>query len=274
MSNLTDELPLEEGTAIKLRAPLFSLKRLVGQVLCHSFVGNIISFIFQDRIPSHGFRIHTASAAVQPWVKASLFWGMYESAEMRFINKYLRPDLDTVELGASLGVITSEISRKLNHSRRIVCVEANPSLIETLQKNINENCVDRNVRVVHAAIYDSGTKEGFVKLAFGDDNTDSRITETFLKNSVSVPAMTLNTVLETQGISDDFTLVSDVEGAEAAFIENDDGALRKCQQVIIELHETNWRGALLTAEHLRGRLERRHGFRLVESYGPVCVFER
>jgi FkbM family methyltransferase len=264
----------ETVTKIQLRAPLFSTKRFIAGVLCHPYVGNVISLMFRDRIPSHGFRIDTAHNVVEPWVKASLFWGIYESAEVRFVKRHLRPDLDVVELGGSLGVITSQISLKLKPQRRIVCVEANPFLLNTLQKNIDRNCNGRNVTIVHGAIADNGTKCEFINLAMGEDNTDSHITDYVLPNSVRVPALTLKTVLETQGIVQDFALVSDVEGAEANFIENDDGALRRCQQIIIELHETDWKGTLLTAEYLRSRLESLHGFQLVESYGPVCVFER
>lgn len=261
-------------TSIRLRAPLFSIKRFVARVLCHPQVGRIIALIFRDRIPSRGVVIDTGSSSVEPWVKASLLWGIYESAEVRFVKKHLRGDLDVIELGSSLGVVTSQISLKLHPQKRIVCVEANPALLETLQKNVSRNCSGRNVTIVHGAISDAESESGFINLAIGEDTTASRVTEQVSKNSVRVPALTLKKVLESQSITGDFVLVSDVEGAEVNFIGNENDALRHCQQMIIELHETDWKGTLLTVEQLRSRLERLHGFQLVESYGPVCVFAR
>src|ERR1700730_12780210 len=97
----------EVSTPIRLRAPLFSVKRVIARIICHPLIGRIISLVFRDRIPSRGSLIHTKDKAVVPSVKAALFWGLYESAEVRFVKEFLRSDLDVIELGSSLGVVTS-----------------------------------------------------------------------------------------------------------------------------------------------------------------------
>jgi FkbM family methyltransferase len=265
------ELP----TPIRVQAPFYAVKRFIARGLCHPLIGRSISMMFGDRIPSNGCVINTSSKAIVPSVKAALFWGFYESAEVRLVKAYLRKDLDVIELGSSLGVISCHILRKLEPACRLVCVEANPDLLLPLQENINQNCKGKRATVVHGAITSGSDGMALVNLTLAEDNTASHIAlDDSLKEAVRVPALTLSNVLRDKRIEGDFALVSDIEGAEVNFIENDEGALRKCQQMIIELHESRWNGSVLTVNELRHALEQLHGFRLGSHYGPVCVFER
>lgn len=260
---------------IRLRAPFYSVKQFIARAICHPLIGRVISIVFRDRIPSYGSVIHTRDRAVVPAVKAALFWGIYESAEVRFVNEYLRKDLDVVELGSSLGVVTSQILLKLEPERRVVCVEANPHLLETLRKNIAANGKGRQASVVHGAITEVSSSGQSVSLATGRDNTVSLISGSAASDdTLLVPAFALSAILKKERIEGDFALVSDIEGAEASFIEGDDGVLARCRQLIIELHETHWHGTDVTVERFRSLLEQRHGFRLRASHGPVCVFEK
>ncbi len=263
------------STPIRLRAPFYSVKRFIARVICHPLIGRIISIVFRDLIPSRGSVIHTRDRAVVPTVKAALFWGLYESAEVRFVRDYLRMDLDVVELGSSLGVVTSQILQKVEPDCRVVCVEANPHLLRTLRKNIEANGKGRKATVVHGAIAEVSKSGDSVRLSVGEDNTVSRISGgAGSQETLLVPAFALSTILQREGINGDFALVSDIEGAEASFIEGDDGALGRCQQLIIELHDTHWQGTAVTIDRFRSVLEQLHGFRLRASHGPVCVFER
>jgi len=56
----------EVSTPIRLRAPLFSVKRVIARIICHPLIGRIISLVFRDRIPSRGSLIHTKDKAVVP----------------------------------------------------------------------------------------------------------------------------------------------------------------------------------------------------------------
>lgn len=265
-----------EISPIRLRAPFYSCKRFIARAICHPLIGRIISVVFRDRIPSRGAVIHTSDSAVVPAVKAALFWGIYESAEVKFVRDYLRKDLDVVELGSSLGVVTSQILQDLEPHCRVVCVEANPRLLQTLQKNIEQNGKGRQATVVHGAIADGAVSGDSVSLSMGEDNTVSRIggSADSSQESISVPAFTLATILAEQQIEGEFALISDIEGAEAGFIAGGDNSLARCRQLIIELHETERQGQVLTVDRLRAVLEGVHGFRLRASRGPVCVFEK
>jgi FkbM family methyltransferase len=266
-------MQVENISPIRLRAPLFSLKQTVARVLCNPLVGRFLSVVFRDRIPSFGIRVVTSNKAIIPSVKASLFWRIYESAEIRFVKKYLRPDLDAIELGSSIGAVTAQILQVLDRGCRLVCVEANPYLTDALRQNIQQNADGKEVRIIYGAIADENAVGSSVNLFLGTDNTVSQTTNE-TPTSVPVPALSLTSILHTAGIEADFSLISDIEGAEINFILKDAGALRNCRQLIIELHETRLNSTIFTVEHLRTLLEKTHGFRMISNHGPVCVFEK
>jgi len=128
--------------------------------------------------------------------------------------------------------------------------------------------------VVHGAV--ANPSNGLsVQIVLGADSTASRVVEDKgFQGSVPVPALTLSDILRDNRITGRFSLVSDIEGAEVCFVENDAVALRRCEQVLIELHETSWAGQTVSVDRLRLRLEEAHGFVMRANHGPVCLFER
>jgi FkbM family methyltransferase len=250
------------------------LKAAVADGLCHPAVGRFLSFAFSGRIPSlrfRGFRLDTRAPSVTPEIVAMIFWGIYESAEVRFVKRYLRSDLDVVELGSSLGAVSCHIALRQHAGRRLVCVEANVNLVPVLQRNVSANAA-QSVDVVNRAIgYDGPT----VRLELGSDNTTSRVmTAGAHDEAEEVPASTLSEILEEFGVCGDYALVSDIEGAEAGFIDQDPAALSRCRQMVIELHEIEDARGRVTIDDLAETLIKRHGFQLVDRHGAVCVFER
>jgi len=266
-------MQVENISPIRLRAPLFSLKQAVARVLCNPLVGRFLSVVFRDRIPSFGIRVLTNNKAIIPSIKASLFWRIYESAEIRFVKKYLRADLDAIELGSSIGAVTAHILQVLERDRRLVCVEANPYLTDALRQNVEQNNDGKEVIIIHGAIADETDIGSSINLFLGADNTVSQ-TAKETPTSVPVPAFSLTSILHAGQIGADFTLISDIEGAEINFILKDAGVLRNCRQLIIELHETELDSTIFTVDRLRMLLQNSHGFRMISNHGPVCVFEK
>jgi hypothetical protein len=78
------------------------IKKIVVLFLCHSSMGKLIGLIWNNRIPHRGSRIEVPADG-DPRVNAMLYWGIYESAEIRFVRRYLGNELDVIELGSSLG---------------------------------------------------------------------------------------------------------------------------------------------------------------------------
>jgi tRNA G37 N-methylase Trm5 len=117
------------------------LKVAVGfTLLCHPVIGRIIYKLFDGAVPSagHYFRLDTDGHVSYQQV-ANVFWGFYEKSERRLISKYLKPDLDVIELGSGVGVISCFILNRQMPDKSLVCVEGNASAIPTLRGNIERN---------------------------------------------------------------------------------------------------------------------------------------
>lgn len=254
------------------------LKRFVTAAICHPLVGRAIGVIYRNRVPSNGLEIITGDD-IDPRVKAYLFWGIYESAEIRFIHQYLGAKLDVIELGSSLGVVSCHIARKLmpDRARRLICVEANPYLRQLIANQLNHNVPEVKVTIVSAAIDYSCAPGSDDRIAFGlgATNLDSSVAGHSLPDQmVEVETVTLGALIEREKISA-YALVSDIEGAELGIFLHDHEALCGCRQIIIELHEAHdTDGNCLSVQSLIDVIESVHGFRLTAQRGPVCVFVR
>jgi len=251
------------------------LRTRIGDVLCHPIIGDAIAGVFRGRVPSlrFGTRLETHASCVTGKVAALIFWGMYESAEIRFVRRYLAPELDVIELGGSIGAVTSEIARRQAPGHQLISVEANPELIPLLRRNVDANAPGHPVRILHRALDYAGGGAP-TRFARGVTNMDGATGGGADAGAVvEVPSCTLSGLLDEHGIRE-FALVSDVEGAEAGLIRHDAAALARCRQIVIELHEVDGEHGRESPDSLRDALVERHGFRLVDQRGPVCAFER
>lgn len=259
------------GKALKLAT---RLKDRVADLLCHPWVGRLLRVMLRDRIPSLRFgggRLATDSLAVADRTVAQIFWGIYESAELRFVASTLRSDLDAIELGSSLGSVSCAVARKLEPGRRLVCVEANPALIPLLERNVAANAPDTDVRVLNRAVAYGYERVRFVA---GDRSTAGRTVGASAEaEGVDVPASSLSALLAENAYGE-YVLISDIEGAELAYIANDAEALARCQQIVMELHDVEVDGGIETVDAMLAALTGRHGFVLRVRHGPVCVLDR
>jgi len=248
------------------------LKHKVVRVMRQPSVGRFLGNVFGERIPTRGCIIDTSDARVVPEVKADLFFRFYESCEIRFVARYLRRDLDVVELGGSIGVVTCQIRKLIGSNCRMVCVEADSELVRLIGNNLKINRLDKQVSVVNAAIDYSGGET--VCFAAGPSNSEGKVDQQDSRGcGLEVKTTTLSRVLSEYGLAD-YALVCDIEGAEAGIIFRDRDAFLNCKQIIIELHDTVFEGERVGTGKMLNVLTRTHGFHLRDSYGPVCVLER
>jgi FkbM family methyltransferase len=199
--------------------------------------------------------------------------GLYERAEIRFVKRYVPVGSDVVELGASLGVVSAHIAAALSPRQKLVCVEANSTLRELWEGVMAGAAVD--CVLVNAAV---GPIDGGETAFWLDaDPLCSRVSEgdSVLGQSVRVPQASLSALLRRHEINGRFTLVADVEGAEAAFIVGDDqAALQRCEAMIIELHDTAIGEKAYTWQDMRAVLLSNHQFVVKDERGPVLALIR
>lgn len=239
------------------------LKKYIAKVIVNNFIGSIISLFYQNKIKFNNLIIDISNKVIKKKIAASLFFKTYESAEVRFISKYLQNyDGIIVELGSSIGVVTSTIA-KANPKAEIFSFEADNRFISIIENNLKINEI-KNVKCFNEII----GSEGYV-FSVGDDNTMGKIVKgekgnTNFKN--------LSSLLKTHSISD-FVLISDIEGAEYFFLFEESDLFQKCNLMIIELHPIEINDELITVNQMIERIKL-IGFEVLAIYGSNVVAKK
>lgn len=265
---MTSDITWGEKSASLTTASPFKL--WVSAMVASDTAGRLIGTLTRNRIRHQGLWFDTRSSDFSPRVRAQMFWGGYEGAETRMIRSFLRGSPNVVELGSSLGVTTAHIATVMAPGGHLVCVEANPGLIRGLGERVAPHTAELRVDVIHGAITDhTGTTE----LVIAGETVGSRIGAPCPDEAiVQVPAMTLREVLRTTDVRE-FDLVSDIEGAETAFLLEDPGVLTRCRRAVMELHNTaNGDRTVSVFDLIDAAVA--NGFRVVSRHGPVVALSR
>ena len=107
--------------------------------LINSRIGaRLCSSLISEPIKSGGLKIHTGRSRVEALQQLQIRLGRYERYERTLVRKYFHDNLNTLDLGASLGVIACEILGHLK-TGKLISVEADPELCEIARTNIGFN---------------------------------------------------------------------------------------------------------------------------------------
>jgi len=251
------------------------LKKLVYRLLCNNITGSVIYTFCKENVPDlrwPGFKFRIPQSSVNKEMTASVFWGFYESSEIRFVEKYFRDDLDVIELGSSIGIVSSHIASKLGSGRRLITVEANPFLIETINTNLQKHHNPASTfEVLNKAIgYDSEE----VMITITNNNTETRVVKSNLSgDTVAVKTIGLADLIQ-KFDNKNYALVCDIEGSEVEMLMRETDALKKCSQLFIELHDTVYENKQYNVQMLKDLIVKNHGFKIVDEHGPVVVFAK
>ncbi len=199
-------------------------------------------------------------------MKSQFLFRTYESAEIRAVCRHLRSDLDVIELGASIGVLSCHIRRKLAMDRHLYAIEPDPELVKLIERNLQTNGLRSRVTVVSRAIAKSPGKQSFVR---STTNLSGHMIQPSANGTIAVEGLTLRDLIAQFGIGE-YALVCDIEGFEAELFAHEFESLNKCEQIIIELHHREDSGP----ERLIEQLQHRQRFNLQAQYGNVYVLAR
>ena len=229
----------------------------------YHFTGKIISLVFSNKIPFHNLVIDISNSVIRKRIAASLYFKTYESAEVRFISKYLKDYEGTiVELGSSIGVVSSTLA-KANPKASLFSFEADSRFIPIIENNFKINNI-KNANCFNEIIGADGYE--FIP---GEDNTMGKISKT---NSESNKMSSLSQLIQKYNFSD-FVLVSDIEGAEYFVLNEEASLFNSIPLLIIELHPIEIENTLISVEDLKSKIQEL-GYEILEQYGSNVVAKK
>jgi len=250
---------------------LSSWKLRVACYLSHPLVGVLVAKIYANRIPTFGGRLCVDPHLVSPETVATVFWRLFERSEVKLVSQYLRNDLDAIELGSGIGIVSLPAIRTQSPSKRLFCVEPNPRIVSMLKQSLQLNAPEKPVYVLNAAIsYDSCQQ---VNLYVTDTHLGSHVVDQPSQKSVQVEAVKLETLITAHSILD-YVLICDIEGAEIGIFLNDALSLNRCQQMIIELHDTSFGAQSFSVEDLHSLITHELGFSIEARRHNVFVYSK
>jgi FkbM family methyltransferase len=250
------------------------LKPLIADVICYPLIGRLLGWLSDNHMHSKGLEIDTSCPAIGGRTRAEVFWGIYEGGEMRMLNRHFIPDLPVIELGSGIGVTSSFMAKRLNPDKKLVSVEADPRLIDSIRQNIQANSNGCNSVVINAAIDYSVERGPTVQLQLGESHLLSKIADKMVSSGfIDVPPIRLHTILS-EHVVGPIQLVMDIEGAEVGLIRRDAESLTRCFQIIAELHDTEFEGRRISADSICQELCEKFDFEVIDQRAMVFVLRR
>jgi hypothetical protein len=164
-------------------------------------------------------------------LRAGLAYGA-ERWERVLLARHIPPDMDVVELGASVGGLAETAVRRMVRGARYVGVEIDDRLLPIANRRIAEAARESKAawRVLCGAVgvwphervgvYRPGPSEGGGAMQGNE-----------------APGLRLTDVLEQGDIAGDYALVCDIEGSECGVWAHDTDALQRCRIIVAELHD-------------------------------------
>lgn len=231
-------------------------------------LGNLIGRVHARKIKRHGLWFDTT--ARPNFIKSSIFWGLYERSETKYLKRYLRRDLPVVELGASLGYVTGHLA--MYGTNAVIAIEANPGLIANLNGMVELNDFHQ-ITVQNMCIDYSGRKA--VPFQIDTGGLGSKKTASESAGTVFVKTATLSEIKRSHNLAR-YVLVSDIEGAEIEIFlqETDQSVIDDCMQIFIELHETQFEGKAYSPVDLSQIIKNKWQMKEVLNDGKVWIFDR
>ncbi|WAC20196.1 FkbM family methyltransferase [Luteolibacter sp. SL250] len=183
-----------------------------------------------------GVKVPIRGSALSPRMRRHLMRGGYERAERKLLGRLIRPGDRVIELGASLGIVTSLLAKKVAPGGKVAAMEPNRRLHPHFERQLSLNGVEATlVQALGCPIWDGPVPEEIRGQRF-----------TAVENSLSgraagaegdvVPWLTLREVAEQAGLPEPTAIIVDVEGGEQVWTEHAPGLPPSVRTVIVEIH--------------------------------------
>ena len=194
----------------------------------------------------------------------------YEAKEARYIRAYLPDGAQVLELGASLGIVSSIILGR--RPARLVSYEAVGSLADVARQVVVHNHPAAPWELVHCAIADEGVSE--VAFDWSPEFTQGgSVARSGGPARLRVPAASLAAVITRHALPDTAWLVMDIEGMEWELARRQAAALRHFAGITVECHDVREGGQIVPHQEVVAELAKA-GFDIIARRDRVSVLRR
>jgi FkbM family methyltransferase len=149
------------------------------------------------------------------YVDEALFWGGFECAETLFVDRYLKPGMTVLDIGAHHGLYTLLASKRVGPTGKVISFEPSPRERRQLSRNLRLNFCS-NVHVEPYALGRERSQTELFVVSGGEDGCNSLrppVVDAETK-PVRVDVVSLDEVVARIGLTRVDFLKLDVEGGE------------------------------------------------------------
>jgi FkbM family methyltransferase len=194
----------------------------------------------------------------------------YEAKEARYIQAYLPAGAEVLELGASLGIVSSVILGR--RPARLVSYEAVGPLTEVARQVVAHNHPSAPWTLVHCAIAAEGVTEVFFDWS-PERTQGGAVAAEPAKAPLRVPAESLAAAIARHQLPTSAWLVMDIEGMEWSIARQQASSLRHFAGLIVECHDIREGGRVVPHGQVLAELAKA-GFDIIARRGQVSVLRR
>lgn len=204
--------------------------------------------------------------------KRRILGGGYETHERLLLRQALEPGDQVLELGASLGIVSSLILKLVGTAGRLVAVEANSQLAEPFRRQLSVNGLACElVNALCCPVWAGNVPESLVSCAFQvSENTLAGRAVAGGSPSYAPEWKTAGTICSELNFTPN-VLVCDIEGAESVWQQPGLAFPASLQKIIVELHP--WINSAEVAGAILAALTKA-GFEPYAFSGSVFAFRR
>jgi len=204
--------------------------------------------------------------------KRHLVRGDYETPERILIKAFVKPGMRVLELGASLGIISTFIAREIGKDGALLSVEADPSLLPYWKRNLAHNgFTGKCVSALACPTWKTEVPARLLATSFNPcaDKLSGRVQESADGSSAGLWKTAL-TVCTEENFQPD-ALVIDIEGTETVWLEGGSGLPAQVKLLVVEFHP-HYTGPDKAAQCVQALLD--EGFRLAGYKNHVLALTR
>lgn len=203
-------------------------------LLTNSPFAFLVGTVFRKEVPcGSGYIVVPEDAS--PYTRSGIVFGAYEYSERFLIKKWLPSNLDVVELGSSIGIVSRDILTHITYPHRLISVEALEPLARLAEMNVARLHPRTRWHILPRAVAYNSQE---VLFNAARNHVAGRIVSSGsdgCSHATAVRAVTLANLIDQFALGD-YSLVMDIEGAEHAVLTHDKSAIDRCQCLISELH--------------------------------------